>query len=155
MLVISKLSASNPESGFMKEPGIARIVALFLTVAGIHTASQSCTAQSVSLSKESIPVEVSIHDISFLDPFAAGRDVAQGALPEMDIDQLVSPMPKVAIRWSANLCHGTLFFEEPGLERFGISPGPVRQEIVSAGRFWLRASILPFTWRGWKALCGH
>ncbi len=46
--------------------------------------------------------------------------------------------------WTAsNLCHNPLYFEQPDLERYGHTAGPVLQPILSAGQFLLTIPMLP------------
>ena len=115
-----------------------------------------CNAQNDSSSENNKDInEPSIEKISFDDPFAAGQQILNRPHPVVDGNVLVSDIPKFAFRAATRLCHGTLFFEEPLVERFGYSPGPVRQQGKSAGSFFFRAIVMPFTPQGWRALCGR
>ena len=47
--------------------------------------------------------------------------------------------------WKASgVCHKPLYFEEPQLERYGHSLGPIKQPLVSGAHFFLNVAALPY-----------
>ncbi len=68
------------------------------------------------------------------------------ALPE----RMSQPWPETTVSWKASaLCHKPLYFEQPHLERYGHSTGPLSQPIVSAGHFYLTIPTLPYQLALW------
>lgn len=75
---------------------------------------------------------------------------SEGIFPELcplTDDEETYPVRQFAgtqFTWTAsNLCHNPLYFEQPDLERYGHSAGPVLQPILSGAQFLLTVPVLP------------
>jgi hypothetical protein len=53
--------------------------------------------------------------------------------------------PLITYTWKASaLCHKPLYFEEVQLERYGHSPGPIVEPLLSAAHFFITVPLLPY-----------
>lgn len=53
--------------------------------------------------------------------------------------------PLITYTWKASaLCHKPLYFEEVQLERYGHSPGPIVEPLLSAAHFFVTVPLLPY-----------
>lgn len=51
----------------------------------------------------------------------------------------------IEMQWKASaLCHKPLYFEEVQLERYGHTPGPFTESVVSGAHFFLNVAVLPY-----------
>ena len=65
-------------------------------------------------------------------------------------DRMTHGWPETTMTWKASaLCHKPLYFEQPHVERYGHSTGPLTQPIVSAGHFYLMIPTLPYQLALW------
>ena len=66
---------------------------------------------------------------------------------ECRFEDLVAPMrdwTMTTFTWTASaLCHKPLYFEEPGIERYGHSAGPILQPVLSGAHFFGSVLLLP------------
>lgn len=73
----------------------------------------------------------------------------QWELPKECLIEQVAYQPRQwvdsKITWKAsNLMHNTLYFEEVNLERYGQTPGPILEPIVSSAHFFANIAVMPY-----------
>lgn len=74
---------------------------------------------------------------------------AQWGLPQECLIEQVAYQPRQwvdsKITWKAsNLMHNPLYFEEVNLERYGQTPGPILEPIVSSAHFFANIAVMPY-----------
>lgn len=73
----------------------------------------------------------------------------QWGLPQECLIEQVAYQPRQwvesKITWKAsNLMHNTLYFEDVNLERYGQTPGPILEPLVSSAHFFANIAVLPY-----------
>ena len=108
----------------------------------------------VDLAYEKVLIET---DFGTVEEFAVSAlteaDLAyvtdQWELPKECLIEQVAYQPRqwvdAKITWKAsNLMHNTLYFEEVNLERYGQTPGPILEPIVSSAHFFANIAVMPY-----------